>query len=176
MPEKPPDFAKAQSEIAGFVRNFPTVAGAEAVNHFLDAFRNQSWEGTAWPPRSARTSARSNRGRALLVDSGRLRRSVRVVETRSGYVRVGTDVPYAKIHNEGGPATMNQSVSAHRRRAHVRRRQGREIQVAAHDVAAHSRTVRIVMPRRQFMGNSPALERKIQAAAEKIIKKIIESL
>ena len=79
-----------------------------------------------------------------LVETGRLRRSLRT-EVNGLEARIYTEVPYAQIHNEGGQAKFTANVRAHSRKGKP--------------VKAHARTVDHVMPQRQFMGPSEALEK-----------------
>jgi len=75
------------------------LVGAEVINHTLDNFKNQSFDGQKWPRRKDKKNTKP-----LLVKSGRLRRgsSWRVLSSSPTRVTVGTDVPYARIHNDGG--------------------------------------------------------------------------
>lgn len=102
MSETPsPDFDKAIREMDKLLNKFPKIAGNHAVNYSLDAFKNESWDGTPWKKRKQKDP----RGRKILVGKGgnaRLKKSVRVVETSKGFVRISSDTPYSKIHNEGG--------------------------------------------------------------------------
>jgi len=150
----------------------PGMLGNMAVNFFLDRFRYQNWLGStteAW--RQRRTNSPRNRGRSILVQSGRLRRSIRITRISGLTVTIGSDVPYAKAHNEGFRGTV--SVKAHSRNKYGKERvksgkftkSGKErmktIQTitATGQVKAHTRKVNIL--RRQFMGNSPVLEQQM---------------
>lgn len=74
--------------------------GNNAVNYFkVDVFDNQAWEGKAWKKRKIEDPSRK-----ILVGiggAGRMRESIRVIKRGSGYIQVGTDVPYAQYHNQG---------------------------------------------------------------------------
>jgi phage gpG-like protein len=70
--------------------------GNEAVNHFkVDVFNAESFDGAHWKPRQ------KDDGRRLLVKTGRLRSSIRVMKRTRNSITVGTDVPYAEFHNKG---------------------------------------------------------------------------
>jgi phage gpG-like protein len=80
-------------------RRVPRIVGTTAVEFFKENFRRQGFvdQGLeAWPPRQD-----GNNDRALLIKSGRLRRSIRVLRANRNAVQVGTNVPYAKYHNQG---------------------------------------------------------------------------
>lgn len=121
-----------------------------AVNFSKERFVQKNWidrNREAWTPRK-----RPARG-SILVRSGRLKRSIRKVSQGNYYVYIGTDVPYAKIHNEGGRIDRTVSVKAFTRRGRQRGTQ---------NVRAHSRRMNIGMPKRQFLGESALLNRRIE--------------
>lgn len=79
------------------------AAAAQAVTFSKQRFREQSWADCTsqpWPKR--KPGAPRNKGRALLMDSGRLKGSIRRISVSPTMAVIGTSVPYAKIHNEGG--------------------------------------------------------------------------
>lgn len=80
------------------------LIGNEAKNFFVASFRKQGFENRSvehWKPRKKEDN---RKGRAILVDSGDLRRSIvrEPVNKSQLQVKISTDLPYAKIHNEGG--------------------------------------------------------------------------
>jgi phage gpG-like protein len=106
------------------LKGLTQLAGGLAVTHFkqswdIQRFNDQDSE--PWPKRkqyqqyrrrgvtrNGRTKLietkaykKNNTGRALLIKSGRLRRSIRITEAGIDYVKVGSDVPYAQVHNDG---------------------------------------------------------------------------
>jgi phage gpG-like protein len=115
--------------------------GVLAANHFTTSFRNQGFTDESlqsWQPRK-RTERSRMGNRAILVQSGRLRRSIR--SKRFGFlgVKIYTDVPYASVHNNG-----------------ERSGRGRGFK----------------MPKRQFIGYSGVLNRKIISKLDVTIKRI----
>lgn len=158
----PQDKAKAYRK---FQRKIPRRIAGTATSFFKDNFRRQGFpQGRGrfdrWPRRKPGT--RRDSGRAILVDSGNLKRSVRKQTVRQGYVTVGTDVPYAAIHNQGGRISGQQRVREHTRRT----RTGRTT------VQAHTRNVDIQMPQRQFMGNSQALNTRLRRMILQELRKV----
>lgn len=160
----------------------PVMLGNDAVNFFLDSFKRQGWQGSYMQPwRARRSNTRRNRGRALLIQTGRLKRSIRVTGTTGGVVRIGTDVPYAKTHNEGFRGEVQ--VKAHQRLQYSKHsilsgkftKKGKERMKTVQrlsgsiQIEAHTRRVNIV--KRQFMGNSPyltnILKRRLMAEIKK---------
>jgi len=84
-------------------------------------------------------------GRGVLIKSGRLFRSIRILKKSGSRRVVGSTVPYAKVHNEGLRVQGTARVRSHTRRP--RRR-------ASHTVRAHTRSVNFKMPKRPFLTDS----------------------
>lgn len=166
--------------LAAAKKTLPRKVAAIVVDFFKGRFQRQSWIGRTtekWAPRKGK--GKKNKGRAILVKTGRLRRSIRAVNITEGQIVIGTDVPYAKIHNEGGKIEGAQNVSSYTRRAHRRKgytRAGRKIkgtQVKQSTVKSHTRRVNRVMPRRQFMGASEALNKRVRGSIEREINQAL---
>ena len=123
----------------------PNQIGTVAVNFAKQRFVSQNWHDTTaepWQPRKRnRRGGKKRQKGAILVDSGRLKRSIRIVSTTTATVTIGTDVAYAQIHNDGFDGI--QSVRAHPRNGRT--------------VRAHTRHMK--MPRRRFLGDSVELTR-----------------
>lgn len=112
-----------------------STAAVMARNHFVLSFRNQGFTDETlkrWQPRKNEISggiARVRRSRAILVQSGNLRNSIKA-SVRGNSIVISSDLPYAGIHNDGGNGL------------------------------AWGRTP-FTMTKRQFIGNSAVLNRKI---------------
>lgn len=112
-----------------------------------------------WAPRKKR-----DRG-SLMVRTGRLKRSIRKMENGA----VGTDVPYAEIHNSGGNVRANVTVRAHSRKRTKRavsektgKKLKKRVSAGNGQVKSHTRKINFRMPKRQFLGESERLNRKLQ--------------
>ncbi|MBQ3658020.1 MAG: phage virion morphogenesis protein [Bacteroidales bacterium] len=129
-------------------RELPEQIGMLAVNFAKQRFVEQNWLYTSpqpWKERKRnRRGGEARQKGAVLVDSGRLKRSIRIISTTPLSVTIGTDVPYAQIHNDGFSGV--QSVKAHTRKGK--------------NVRAHRRKMK--MPKRKFIGNSAALMLEIE--------------
>lgn len=152
----------------------PNMLGNDVVNFSLDSFKKQGWTGNTFEPWRQRSSkAKRNKGRAILIDTGRLRRSIRVTNVSAGTVTIGTGVPYAKANNEGFRGTVN--VKAHTRNKYskekvasgkltskgVARMKTVQRISATGNVKAHTRKVNII--KRKFLGlDSPYLQKQLQ--------------
>ena len=158
-------FAAIVDDVTRAINAMPARVGTCAVNFSKQRFVQQNWHDTTlepWKPRSrTRRGGERRQSGAILVDSGRLKRSIRVVSADSNRVIIGTDVPYAEIHNEGLDGEV--SVRKHSRRS----RKGR-----LHIVKAHKR--RVHMPQRRFLGESQALATQLEELMIKELKNAIE--
>ena len=99
-----------------------------------------------------------------MIRTGRLKRSIRKLMVTKDYILIGTDVPYAQVHNEGGSIKKNVPVRRHERKTSRGRAK----------VKAHSRNVNLKMPQRQFIGNSAILRRRIERLIERDIKRVLK--
>ncbi len=152
------------------LRKLPRVLGTEVVRYSEQRFREQGWDGQPW--RRRKPGAKNDTGRATLVKTGRLRRSIRITKITADTVSVGSDVPYARIHNEGynGP----QNVRAHNRRIKYEAKysdlatpvRGNKFKVrkvkGAYETKVKAFVRRMRMPQRKFLGDSPYLRRNLQ--------------
>lgn len=155
--------AQLQANFKNVLLQLPLVLGNEAVNFTLKNFRQQGFNGASfipWPKRKTTRRGSNNNG-AILVHTGRLRRSVRVLHLAPHQVTIGTDVPYAKAHNEGSKVSVMQTVKGFTRKTGV-------------EVKAHTRRVNQNLPRRQFMGPSPYLDATLQRAATALFLKALK--
>lgn len=121
------------------------VVGVESVNHFKSSFDNEGFDGNKWAARATKVKL----DKKILTGQGsgdHLADSIEY-EKRGKEVVISTDKVYAQIHNEGFDGTEN--VPAHERTV-----KGKKYPVKAH-------TRHMVMPKRQFIGDSPLLNQKI---------------
>ena len=153
----------------------PSEIGTVMVRFSKDRFKDQAWQDNArkpWVARKKRREGGKRKSQTLLVDTGRLKRSIRKVSVSQTDIVIGTDVPYAEIHNNGGKITTVASVKsftkkAHTRKAHTRTRKGNTESIEAqrvqsHRVKARQRKMNITIKQRQFMGNSTTLAKEIE--------------
>ena len=160
------DFFKRLQKVnkPSFMRRLVNRSGVIAVNFSKERFVKKDWlDGTSrqnWDKRK-----KADRG-SLMVRSGRLKRSIRKMYEGDYFVYVGTDVPYAQIHNEGGD--INKTVTV---RTHSRTRKGR-----TETVKSHRRKMNIKMPKRQFLGDSNALAKRLERFANVEINNEIQNL
>ena len=178
-----PILSDMRSRLSQQLASLPAKAGAVIVQHSNEAFLQQGWTDDSLDPWDARKSkATKDEGRAILIKTGRLRRSIRIISITPYSVTVGTDVPYARIHNEGGPmhhgsrdAILNfDETPAHglwkfgKARTVTQQRGIKAIRRVTYK--AHTTT----MPQRKFLGNSRRQTEKIKEVVEISIMKALK--
>ena len=143
--------------------------GAQAVLFTLNNFRLQKFNApgeTSWQKRAKTDKGRP--GRNILVDSGHLQNSIHD-EYHGDTVRIATgNIPYAKIHNEGGDIR-------HPSRQAILSFKGAEgsFKLAKTQTESQQRKITTLrrgtigahvthMPRRHFLGPSPVLDEQIK--------------
>ncbi|MDV3612393.1 hypothetical protein CMU81_00935 [Elizabethkingia anophelis] len=168
---------KKKQQLAQAFRDMPAIAGEEIVNHALQNFEDQGYNGDsfeAWQKRKNPTAwgKKDDTSRALLVKSGKGKRSIRISKLQQNEVTVsagGADVPYMKVHNEGFEGTVKQNVGEHTRKS----KDGNKIKVSA-----FTRTIHQQIPKRKFIGSpeeSSQLRNRIKRLCLEEIRKVIES-
>jgi phage gpG-like protein len=174
---------RVQQALNRVYKRTPTLVGGTAVGFYKDRFRFQAWQDETrevWPER--RGKDKKKKRRRLLTKTGRLKRSIRVVSKGSNHVVVGTDVPYAQAHNEGFKGKVSQHVSGHTVKEHKRRshtRDGRRVKaqvVQSHRKKSFTRTLDQNIEKRQFMGKSTFLNRRMERVLEFEINKELRFL
>lgn len=171
-----PRFRKVREEL-------PLQMAAVAQNFFVGSFQRQGWyDGLTlkrWTPRKGEKWRRKKKGRrgnrAILVKTGRLRRSIKIRSARFQKIVIATDVDYAAAHNYGYKGTV--SVRSHTRRRYNRekeeyttktgkqRTRTNKVVKSSYTVRQHTRKMNL--PQRQFMGDSPMLDRKLNKVIER---------
>ena len=151
------------SNLEEWIAGLPPQIGNTYLNFFLDRFKEQGWRDAGllkrWKERT--TKGKNKPGPSILIQSGRLKRSLRM-RPKGDRIIFSTDVPYAKVHNEGGLIKKNIRV-----RSHVRRQRGKRTKVRE-----HNRKVNTEMPQRQYMGRSGLADQRIIKQLERPLQKI----
>lgn len=169
------EFTRRLDSVLETYRRLPLEIATIAVNFSKERFRDQAWLDETkrkWKPRKTQRGRTGRRSQTLLVDTGRLKKSIRKIKATTEQVIIGTDVPYAEIHNEGGEIkkTVNvksHEIKSHKRKAYTRNRNGRVERIKAqtiksYTVKAHIRKMNLKIPSRRFIGNSYTLARRIE--------------
>lgn len=168
-----------------FEANKPLIvdaAGAEALRFIDDNFRSESFRGTTiekWPDRQKKQKGAS---RKLLVQTGTLRRSFKQtngIDTTT----ISTDIPYARVHNEG----LTVAIPTRGVILNFKHKKGGKLKLAPVRNEMQQRKIKeirratieghnISMPKRQFMGESPILDKMVRKTIFKIMEAKIKSL
>ena len=103
MPKNELDLRPLINDFKTQRKALPAKLGNTAVKFFQDNFRREGFLDnslTRWQRRKRET--RRSRGKKILQNTGRLRRSIKRLTTTFGRIVIGTrGVDYASIHNEG---------------------------------------------------------------------------
>jgi len=169
-------YQKKMREITQFRQQMPRIVANECVKFFADSFDKGGWNGNGfapWKPR--KTETKKSSGKKILVSTGALRRAVikSVKSVTADRIEFKVDLPYAKVHNEGG----SYQVKEHKRRSFAKSKKqhigvfsGSMTTQSVHGVSrkgtvkSHKRNY----PQRKFMGDSNALRTLVR-------KKILDS-
>lgn len=167
----------------------PEKVATVAVNFFKRRFIDQNWLDTytkPWKPRKEDRNRKRNlrRYRGILTKTGRLRRSIRKIKVTPDYIIIGTDVPYARAHNEGFRGTVEVKEHTRQRTKKVkeqyRTRAGRErtrtrktIDESKPAVTVKRHRRKMNLPQRQFMGQSSYLNRLMERTIISELNKIL---
>lgn len=160
--------AQLQKQFKSVWLRVPVLVGNEAVNFTLDNFRLQGFMGAvfyAWKQRKI-SWVKEKPGRAILIGKGTatLKRSIRITNLGINYLAIGTDVKYARAHNEGvNGLGVIQTVKG------FSRKNGSK-------VTAHTRRIVMRIPKRQFMGDSPYLQQRLRRVVSYAFVKQIPGL
>lgn len=174
------DYQKIFDRINSAVKALPARVAVVAVNFSKERFVKKNWIDRyvdAWKP-----ARRKKRKGSLLVASGRLKRSIRKISVTPTQVVIGTNVPYARIHNEGGEISGTERVKSFRRKAHKRKahtRDGKRIKaqtVKAYRVKPFSRKYKRKFEKRQFIGASMELDYRISTLIKNELNKAVKGL
>jgi phage gpG-like protein len=174
-------FSAKKRELERAKKNMPKIIANDAKNFFTANFKRQGFLDASlekWQQRkkiAANERAKEAAGeyRAILTGSGggaKLRRSIDIISFNSSRIVLGSDRPYAKIHNEGG--VINHPGGT----PYIRTKDGRMIFIKKekmHLAMGITGAHKIPMPKRQFIGNSKTLNKNITNKIYRILKKAL---
>ena len=158
----------------------------EMTDEFDQNFERQSFFGEAWQRRKSPTRP----GGHILVDTGRLRRSIQSRTTENS-ITFFTEEPHAAIHNEGGEIVVTTKMKRYfwhkfyeatgsfgRKKDGSRRNDKRTVQLSEEAefwkfMALKKAGTTIKIPRRRFLGTSPEVEKAVRKIIEENITEYI---
>ena len=142
----------------------------EMSDEFDKNFERQAFFSEKW---QRRKSPIRNEGRAILTDTGALRKSIGSRTTENS-ITFFTSLPYAAIHNDGGEIVVTKRMKRFfwhkyyeatgafgRRKDGKLRKDKRNVRLALKKAGS---TIRI--PRRRFLGTSPEVEKAVREIVE----------
>lgn len=157
-------FKKIESRLKEIKRKAPRAVGAIAVRFFEQNFNRQGFLNggvQAWDKRKDG----SDPGRGVLIGRGsaHLAKSIRVIRADQQAVTVGTNVPYAKAHNDGAQFIGRINITEASRKYFwaMYYQTGNSKYKAMALTKKTEFNPRINIPKRQFIGNSKELNQEI---------------
>lgn len=143
---------------AKLIGNILSDMKVELAEMFDRNFERKGFFGSKWKPRKDRKAKGS-----LLHVTGKMRRSIRAAVRGRG-VHFSSPLPYTELHNKGG--TFTQRVRTHSR---TNKQTGK-----TYTVRSHSRTM--IMPKRQFIGDHPEVQRAVKQIVHENIAEFFDNL
>ena len=161
------------------IRNILSDIRVELSDEFDKNFERQGFFSEAW----ARRKSVLRPGGSILVDTGRLRRSIKSKTSRDS-ISFYSDEKYASIHNDGGEITVTAKMKRYfwykyqstinsfgRKKNGELRRDKRTIQLGLEaefwkHMALMKVGKKIQIPRRRFLGISPEIEKAVREIIE----------
>lgn len=135
----------------------------ELTEEFDSNFQRGGFFSQTWP-------AKRDGSPSHLVKTGKLRRSITSVIT-GNRLRFTTSEPYAAIHNEGGTITVTKRMNAFFWAKFKETGQPHWKRLALVKVGS-----KLTIPKRQFIGTSPEVERTIERVIDDNVRDYLSSL
>lgn len=179
------------NDLSEAVRRILQDVKVELGDEFDRNFTRQGFFSKAWQRRVPGTPRDGQR--AILTDTGQLRRSIRSVVSGNSITFI-TDLPYAAIHNEGGAITVTQKMKSYfwhkyyesagdmgRRKDGSLRRDKRNERLSSEAgfwkaLALKRKGSTIKIPKRTFLGYSPEVEKLVTGIIEKDLEEFFNHL
>lgn len=92
---------KDMQESAKVIADMVDTMGIYAINHYKKSFTDGGFTDVSFKAWKQRKRGRDNEGRAILVKTGNLKRSLKYRKIGKYSVRIESNVSYANVHNEG---------------------------------------------------------------------------
>jgi hypothetical protein len=168
------DYIRIVDAMSRLYPKLPRFAAVKVLNFYKSRFvKGQDIYGRAF--RKRKDAGKKNRGRAILVKRGVLKRDLQIISVTSERVIIGTTRltrGYAKAHNEGFTGTV--TVGAYRRRrfrnvkesytdkkGKQRKRTSKQIDDSKGPIQVGTHRRKMDIAKRQFAGVSPMVEKVV---------------
>ncbi|CAA0230747.1 phage virion morphogenesis protein [Tenacibaculum maritimum] len=148
-----PDFSAIAKKLK---RNALIIAKKEGVDWFVNSFNNEGFTGSSFEKWEDRKTPMDYK---LLQASSYLKNSIQVVSASNKKIVFGSDAPYSKIHNEGGIITVSVTKRSRKYFWYMYKATKKEYWKWMALTKKNRMTIRI--PKRQFMGESEGLMKKL---------------
>lgn len=149
----------------------PEVIGTESVNHFKQNFQRESFDGkTKWKTRATKRAGSTN-SQKTLTKSTDLAESIDY-KVQGKTIIIYTDKVYAQIHNEGGEIQVTPKMKKQFWALHYQAKNDGDAD-RADQFKSMALAKKIVMPQRQYMGESQELIDAIVAKLTRDFNKIL---
>lgn len=173
-------------EIQTIIRRILEDIRVDLSDEFDQNFERQAFFSDAWSRRKSPVRP----GGHILVDTGRLRRSIQSRVDDSSITFFSTE-PYASIHNEGGEIVVTEKMKKYfwwkyysaqgsfgRKKDGSRRNDKRTVQLSTEAefwklMALKKAGTTIRIPRRRFLGASPEVERLVRSIIEENLEEYL---
>lgn len=179
----------ADKAMQGVIRRILKDIAIDMADEFDQNFTRQAFFTEAW----ARRKGPLRPGGATLVDTGSLRRSIKVRRTDTAVI-FETFSPYAAIHNDGGEITvttkmkrffwwkyMSATGAFGRKKDGTPRKDKRTVHLS--EVAEFWKALalkkvgsKIIIPRRRFLGEHPDVEKVVTGIIETALKEYFDQI
>lgn len=162
-------FEELERRYKTFRSQIPRHIALSAENFFKRNFQAQGFVDQPFKKWPQRKNPR-DKGRAILVKSGKLRRAIKPLKITEKIVVVGIGehIPYAALHNSGGKIKVTPKM---RRFFWAKYR---ETQDEYYKNLALTQKQYLIMPKRQFIGESKALYVAIDRMIAKQLEKALQ--
>lgn len=170
-------------DVAKIIKRILKDIRVEMGDEFDKNFERQAFFSEAW---ARRKSPIRNEGRAILTDTGQLRRSIQSRTTENS-ITFYTDLPYAEIHNDGGEIKVTKKMKGYfwhkyyeatgsfgRKKDGSLRKDKKNARLNDEAefwkfMALKKEGSTIKIPRRRFLGTSPEVEQTVREIIEENI-------
>lgn len=171
------------NDVARIIKQILKDIRVEMDDEFKMNFERQAFFSEAW---ERRKSPIRNEGRAILIDTGQLRRSISSRVTENSVIFY-TDLPYAAIHNDGDEIKVTKRMKGYfwhkyyeatgsfgRKKDGTLRKNKKNARLTTEAdfykwMALKKEGSTIKIPRRQFIGTSPEVEQAVREIIEENI-------
>ena len=162
------------------VRMIQQAAGI-ALAFFKTNFVNQGFTDSTLQKWPSRKGGARNKGRATLIDRGILKRSIRIKSSTITGATIGIDpaIKYAEIHNFGGTIPLTPKMrrffwAMFYKFGGGNKRTANNEQALFWRNLALSKNSEITIPKRQFIGDSRTLDKKVFAYVTQELGKFLK--